>query len=452
MAAARLATRIQDNVREYDMTRLPLEENVIPAKLGRRIGVGIHGLADALAALGLKYGSPEAEKLTSKILEQLKNIIYDESVTLGQEKGVFPIWNWEVERDNPFLNRLDSNVLSRIKTLGRRNIACQTIAPTGSVSILSRNCSSGIEPCFKISYTRAMRKQGSEETEQLTIYHQAVQDCIDAGGDISVFVEANNVDWESRVRMQAACQKHIDHSISSTVNLPAGTPEETVSNIYMKAWESGLKGITIYVEGSRTGVLGSTEKPKQVINKGFERPKTTEVDIHKVKYKDQSYMILIGKVDSRPIEVFGGVEDGVSLPTKYHKAELTKKSRGQYTLTVQLSEDDEDDVMKINNIGARFPAHDIITITRFISLALRNGIKLSDIVEQLQKSSSSIYSAPAVFARILKLYISDEELVEYAKSTGKKCPDCDSPLTFKREGGCITEVCLNCSYTLSKCS
>ena len=177
--------------------------NKVDAILCRRIGLGCHGLADALAALGFKYDSDQALNTANKIYSVLADVVYDESVTLGQEKGNFPIWNWELEKENPFINRLDKKVLARIKQFGRRNIACLTNAPTGSISIESRNCSSGIEPVFKLEYMRSVKKQGSEETVQYVVRHQALQDCIEAGGDPSIFIEANNINWEYRVKMQA---------------------------------------------------------------------------------------------------------------------------------------------------------------------------------------------------------------------------------------------------------
>jgi len=450
----RLATRIQDNVREYDMDYLPLESNKIPARLGRRIGIGIHGLADALAALGCSYGSSRAVEMTDAIMGFMKNYIYRESVILGMEKGIFPAWDWSKEKDNSYLNSLDHFTLEYIEKHGRRNIACQTIAPTGSISIISRNCSSGIEPIFRLAYTRSVKKQGSEETDQLTIYHQAAQDCIDAGGDISVFLEANSIAWDKRIAMQAACQRNIDHSISSTVNLPEGTTEETVSNIYMEAWKAGLKGITVYVDGSRTGVLVSNEianKTKKRLIKTIERPKTTEIDIHKVKYKDKPWAVLVGKVDGRPCECFAGIEEDTPLPNKYHKAELTKKSRGHYSLTVYLSED-ADDIIRISNIGARFPAPEGMALTRMISMSLRNGVPLSEITDQLSRAASSIFDHPAILNRVLKQYITEEEYTESIK--GKTCPDCGSELKARREGGCMTEYCDNgsCNYINSKCS
>lgn len=446
--AIRIGTRAQDNIKNWDSRILPLEQNRVAAILGRRISVGNHGLADAMAACGIRYDLEDAIAMADKIYGTLKNTVYATSVQLAQEKGAFQVWDWEKEKDNPFLNRLDPEVLAQMKIHGRRNIACLTNAPTGSMSILSRNSSSGIEPVFMISYTRNVKKPGTNDNEQFPVYHQAVQDCITAGGDISVFIEAGAIDPEHRIRMQAAIQKHIDHAISVTTNLKADVTKEQVGELYMMAFDLGCKGMTVYREGSRTGVLVSNAKKKPEIKKILERPKTTEVDIHKVVYKKLPYMVLVGNIEGKPIEVFAGLESDLSLPSKYVKAELTKKARGHYTLIVQLSEDEED-VLKVNNIGARFPAQDVITITRMISLLLKNGVSISEICDQLSKSASSLYDSPAVLARVLKTYISEDEYAELHK--GKPCPDCGSELQFRKESGCMTEYCTNCNHSNSKC-
>ena len=444
-----IGVRAQDNIKNWDMRILPLEINRVAAELGRRISLGTHGLADCLAMLGVKYDSDGAVEVADKLYELLKNTVYATSVQLAKEKGAFQVWDWDKEKSNPFLQRLDPKILEDMIKYGRRNIACLTNAPTGSMSILSRNCSSGIEPVFMVSYNRNVKKPGTNDFENYTIYHQAVKDCIDAGGDPSVFVEANNIDPVMRVKLQATIQRHIDHAISVTTNLKSEATVEDVSKLYMLAFESGCKGMTVYRDGSRTGVLNSNVKKGKITNI-IERPKTTDVDIFKMKYKERPWAILIGKVDGKPVEVFAGIEEDTPLPNKYHKAELTKKSRGHYTLTIRLSEDQED-LMRINDIGARFPAAEGMALTRFISLALRNGVSIADITEQLQKSSSYMFDYPAVLARALKQYVTEDEYAE--KHKGKPCPDCGAELKFRKQDGCMIESCPNekCNYVNSKC-
>lgn len=447
-----LGVRAQDNIKEWDLPRLPLEGNRMAGVLGRRISVGNTGLADCLAALGLRYDSDEGIEMAERIFEFMANTAYKTSAILAKEKGAFPAFDLEKTLMSPFIQRLNPDVLELIKHCGLRNIGLLTQAPAGSMSILFRNCSSGIEPVYMLEYTRNVKKPGTKDFEQHTIRHQAVEDCFQAGGDPAVFVPAAGIDWSKRIKLQSRIQRHIDHSISSTINLPNSVTVEEVSKIYMEAYDAGLKGITVYRDGCRTGVLVSSEKKVAAYRTGqvVERPKTTDVTIHKTRYKDKSYMILVGKVNGMPCEVFGGEEGGLSLPTQYKSASLTKKSRGHYSLSVQLS-DDEDDILKVNNIGNLFPAGDIITLTRMISLSLRNGINIADIVEQLSKASSALYDSPAVFARVLKLYVPDEEILTKERSRGKKCPDCGELLEFKRESGCVTEFCTSCSFVNSKC-
>jgi ribonucleoside-diphosphate reductase alpha chain len=449
----KLGIRAQDNIKEWDLPRLPLEGNRMAGVLGRRISVGNTGLADCLAALGLQYDSDKGLDVAEKIYEFLANTAYQASAVLASEKGAFPAFNLEKHLNSPFIQRLNKTTLTLIKKHGLRNIGLLTQAPAGSMSILFRNCSSGIEPVFMLNYLRNVKKPGTKDFEQHTINHQAVEDCFQAGGKAEWFVPASQIDYSKRIQMQSRIQKHIDHSISSTINLPNSVTVEEVSKIYMEAYDAGLKGITVYRDGCRTGVLVSAEKKIQAHRPGqvIERPKTTDVDIFKTKYKEKNYMILVGKVENgHPIEIFGGLEDGLSLPTSYKSATLTKKSRGHYSLTVQLS-DDEEDILKVNNVGNRFPAQDIMTLTRMISLSLRNGISVSDIVEQLNKATTALYDAPAVFARVLKQYITDEEVITKEKAKGKLCPECGAALEYKRESGCVTELCSSCTYSNSKC-
>ena len=450
--AIKLGVRAQDNIKEWDLARLPLEVNRLSGYLGRRISVNNTALGDCIAAMGFKYDSDEGIKFAGEIYKFMANEAYKASALLAKEKGAFPAFNWEKHSKSPFIQRLDQSTLDLIKEHGLRNIGLLTQAPAGSMSILFRNCSSGIEPVYALSYVRSVKKPGSKDMEQHTIYHQAVADCIAAGGDTSVFVPAGEIHYSRRIEMQSVIQSHIDHSISSTINLPTSTTVEEVSKIYMDAYDKNLKGITIYRDKCRTGVLNKigSDKVSAKTKHTIERPKTTSVDIHKMKYKERAWAILIGTVEGKPIEIFAGIEDDTPLPNKYHKAELVKKSRGHYSLTIYLS-DDVEDIMKVNNVGARFPCPEGMALTRFVSLSLRNNVTISDIVEQLQKSSSSMFDYPAVLSRVLKQYISDDDAIAKEKSKGKTCPECSSELDFRRESGCIVEICPSCNYSNSKC-
>ena len=247
---------------------------------GRRTGLGTHGLADALACLNLAYDSKEAMSVIDKIYETFKIAAYTESVRLSEERGAFPVFNWEKEKNNAFIQSLPPELQALIAQHGRRNISILTNAPTGSVSILSQT-SSGIEPVFRNTYTRR-RKLSHNETDiqadfiddlgdkwtEYEVFHHNVRDYLDANNTDEIpdfFTESDAIDWENRVKIQAAIQKHIDHSISSTINLPKGTNPEVVSRLYQLGWKLGLKGITVYVDGSRTGVLvTNTEEEKDL--------------------------------------------------------------------------------------------------------------------------------------------------------------------------------------------
>ena len=451
----RIAVRAQDNIKGIDAASLSIQSQRAMALLLRRIGLGNTGLSDCMAALGIRYDTEEAIEFVNKLYTFLRDTTYDESVKLAQEKGAFMAFDWEKHKNSPYIQRLPKPIQNNIKKYGIRNVALLTQAPNGSMSILMRNCSSGSEPMFLLASTRNMKVSGTGgDVVQYTLYHQAVQDALNAGWTKELvaeyFVAAGDVDPRTRVRMQGAMQKLIDSAISITTNLKETATVEEVRDLYEMAHEYGCKGFTVYRDKCRTGVLNAIKEDVGV-NKRVSRPKVTHADIHKTRYKDKSYMILVGNVDGKPIEVFGGLEDGLSLPTQYHLATLTKKSRGHYTLAVQLSEDEEDQ-LKINDIGKRFPAGDIITICRMISLALRNGVSVGNIVEQLSKSNiANMYDAPAVFARVLKQYIPDEEVIEKEKAKGKVCPECGEPLDFRRESGCLVELCSSCAFSNSKC-
>lgn len=448
-----IGVRAQDNIKSWDLPILPLEGNRIAGVLGRRISVGNTGLADALAMMGLRYDTDEAIQMAESIYDFLANIAYQTSALLAEEKGSFQIFDWERHKKSPFIQRLSKKTQGMIKAKGLRNIGLLTQSPAGSLSIEMRNCTSGIEPLFLAAMTRSVKVPGSGDTVQYTVYHQGIQDALNINPDfdISIYVEANSIDYHKRIKMQAAIQRHIDHSISSTVNLPEDATVEDVSQLYMEAFDNGLKGITVYRDKCRTGVLNSIKKEVVDPIVRRERPKTTDIKIHKVKYKDKPWSVLVGLVNGTPIEVFAGVEEDTPLPNKYYKAELVKKSRGHYSLTVWLSEDEESDIVKISNIGARFPSPEGLALTRFISLSLRNGVMVSDICEQLQKSSNSLFDYPSVLNRVLKNYVPDEEAIAKELAKGEVCPLCGAELVFKRESGCLVKLCSSCNFMDSKC-
>ncbi|MDQ7843214.1 MAG: adenosylcobalamin-dependent ribonucleoside-diphosphate reductase [Armatimonadota bacterium] len=253
----RYATRFLDNVLDYNADRHPLPEQREASLKSRRIGVGFTGLGDMLIKLGLKYDTDEAIAFVDKLFDRIKHIVYDESVNLAEEKGVFPAFDLEAHLRSPFLQQLAPSLLERIRAHGLRNVALLTVPPVGSGAALA-GVTSGIEPIFDLSY---VRRSESLSQDTFKVYHPLVREYmeryeVEKETDLPpYFVTAHQIRAEMRVKMQATIQKHIDHSISSTVNLPRDTPPEEVERIYFLAWKMGCKGITVYREGSREGIL-----------------------------------------------------------------------------------------------------------------------------------------------------------------------------------------------------
>lgn len=469
-AVVKRAMRLSDDLIELELEKLSkiidaadmpdekqLWQNLYDACYkGRRTGLGTHGLADALACLKMPYDSPEALVMIDKIYQTLKECAYNESCWLAQERGSFPVFNWELEKDNEFIKSLSEQVQLAIKTFGRRNISILTNAPTGSVSIMSQT-SSGIEPVFRNSYIRRRKLSHNEQNQaaafvdsvgdkwaEYKVYHHNVSQYLSHyKTDIipEFFTESNKIDWKKRIQIQAIIQKHIDHSISSTINLPKGTSSEVVAELYQLGWKLGLKGVTVYVDGSRDGVL-ITESEANVFpqNNAPKRPLELDCDIHNLTIKGEKWTILIGLMDGKPYEIIGGTNKIVDLPKTAKKGKIVKniisKSKTRYDLVV------EDLVIK--DVVNVFDNANYSAFTRLLSLSLRHGAKMNYVVEQLQKDETSdMFSFARCIARVLKQYV-----VDGTKVTGQKtCPDCNSTSLIYQDG-CIS--CSDCSWT--KCS
>jgi ribonucleoside-diphosphate reductase alpha chain len=474
-----VATRFLDNVKTIDADYVPLAQQKEIARKGRRIGMGIHGLADAMANLRIKYDSAEGVKFIDQLFEKYTKAVYGASVELAKEKGAFPIFDAKREKGHPFLERIG------FAGIPRRNIACMTLAPTGTVSMISQT-SSGIEPVFRNSYTRRKKVNHSDEAtfkselakllesnpkleEQraedgtLTVEIKGKTVFVDRVGDFfeeypvfehnpkrylemnksaelpDYFVTSDKIDWEKRVEIQAAITKWLDHSCSSTVNLPRGTSPETVSSIYTKAWKLGCKGITVYVDGCRDGVLVTEETKKVNKNKNnavsekIVRPEKIPCDIYQITADGEKWTVMIGLVDNEPYEVFCGKPKKTWLDDwgKVEKGYIEKEGHGRYSLHMG-----NDTVLK--NVSEIFT--DIQgSITRLASTLLRNGVDIHTVVQQLEKSDGNITSFNKAIARVLKKYIK-----EGVKEKGAKCPECSQEALI-REEGCVK--CTSCGWT-----
>lgn len=459
---------------ELKVTELTLWNRIREACLnGRRTGLGITALGDAMASIGVIYGSDESIKVTEKIYKTLALGSYRSTIVMAKERGSFPVFSYKLEKDHQYVSKiiknLDDETQELYKKYGRRNIALTTTAPTGTVSTLTQT-TSGIEPAFLLTYTRRKKINTSDENarvdfvdelgdkwQNFTVYHHNFKKWMDISGkskiEESPYYKAtsNDVDWVASVKIQAAAQKWVDHSISKTCNVPANTPEELIAEVYEKAWEYGCKGFTVYRDGCRSGVLvaaeeetkKSTDQDKFTDHLAPKRPQSLDCDIHQATIKGESWTIFVGKFDGRPYELFGGLSKFVHIPKKYKHGILIKNKKrhtsgaGIYDLKYGEGEDQT----VIGDVVTVFENPTEGAFTRTISLALRHGAPIQYVVEQLQKDEkdSDMYSFSKVISRVLKHYIKDG-------TEHSNCPECKAAKMIYKEG-CI--FCPNCGY--SKC-
>jgi len=424
---------------------------------GRRTGLGTHGLADAIARLGLAYDSDESIEIVEKIYETIRDIAYLESVYLAQERGAFPVFDWQKEKNNPYIKRLPKNLSEKIETFGRRNISILTNAPTGSVSIMSQT-SSGLEPVFRNSYVRRRKLSHNEQdTEpdfidnlgdrwlEYEVFHHNVREYLqmfNTDTPPGFFVESGDIDWTKRVEIQAVIQRSIDHSISSTINLPKGTDPSVVAEIYMKGWKRGLKGITVYVDGSRSGVLVEKGKERFPHHTAPRRPLELPCNIHHTTIQGEKWVIMVGLMDGKPYEVMGGLSNLIEIPRAQAEGALVKHPRKTMNAIYDLQIGTNGDTVIVKDLVKAFDNPNHSAFTRMISLALRTGANIQYVVEQLQKDrDADLFSFAKGVSRVLKGYI-----INGANASEKVCSECKAEGLVYMEG-CVT--CKACGY--AKC-
>ena len=502
----RIAQRIMDDIIDLEMEKIqkiqekiesdPETEEVkhtekclwekIRAKTlkGRRTGVGTTAEGDMLAALGLRYGTPEATEFSESVHKALAIAAYNSSVEMAKERGAFEVFDINREAGNPFIKRLaeaDPQLYENMKKYGRRNIACLTIAPTGTVSMMSQT-TSGIEPVFMPVYRRRRKvnpndadvhvdytDENGDTFEEYTVFHHKFLTWMQVNGyekkdrytpeEIERLIQdspyykaaSNDVDWIQKVRMQGRVQKWVDHSISVTINLPADVSEELVGNLYVEAWRSGCKGCTVYREGSRSGVLISIDKKKKdetSTPRPFDlvRPTELEADVVRFQNNREKWIAFIGLQDGRPYEIFTGLaddEEGLLIPKSVERGKIIKaidedgnkrydfqfrNKRGYKTTVEGLSEKFDPEYWNY---------------AKLISGVLRYGMpidKVLKLVSSLQLDSESINTWKNGVERALKKYIPSG-----TKATGQNCPKCGETLIYQE--GCLR--CPSCGY--SKC-
>ena len=474
---------------EVKRTELNLWQKIKTKSIqGRRTGVGITAEGDMLAALGLKYGTKEATEFSTEVHKKFALSAYRASVDMARDRGAFPIYDSIREEKNPMINRIkdaDATLYNDMIKYGRRNIALLTIAPTGTTSLMTQT-SSGIEPVFMVSYKRRRKVNPNDKKikvdfvdevgdswEEFHVFHHKFVTWLEVNGfdadEVSKMEEeelnkiiaqspyhgatANDVDWVEKVRLQGAVQKWIDHSISVTVNVPNDVPEDMVSQIYLTGWESGCKGITVYRDGSRSGVLLANDKKienEEIINQFLEtnapkRPEKLEAEIIQFNNENEKWIAVVGLLDGRPYEIFTGAsKESFSILSQVKKGWVIKgKSEDGKTRYDFQYEDSHGYKTTIEGLSRTFN-EEYWNYAKLISGVLRHGMPLSfvvDMVDNLHLSEETLNTWKKGVVRSLKKFIPDG-----TKPAENTCPSCKEPSLVYEEG------CLNCkSCGESKC-
>ncbi len=454
---------------------------------GRRTGVGTTAEGDMVAAMGLRYGTDEATDFSVSVHRALALAAYRSSVNMARERGAFEIYDAEREKNNPYINRLreaDPDLYEQMVKYGRRNIACLTIAPTGTTSILTQT-TSGIEPVFLPIYKRRRKVNPSDKDvridlvdengdsfEEFIVYHPKFITWMQTEGievrsdysqdEINQLVErspyykatSNDVDWVNKVKMQGAVQKWVDHSISVTINLPNDISEEMVGRLYVEAWKSGCKGCTVYRDGSRTGVLVALKEDKKVADEQhkplymakeehiLKRPIELEADVVRFQNNKEKWIAFIGLIDGRPYEIFTGIADddeGIFCPKSVTKGKIIKAvdEHGQKRYDFQFI-NKRGFKTTIEGLSEKFNP-EFWNYAKLISGVLRYGMPIEQVlklVASLELDNQSINTWKMGVERALKKYMPDG-----AKANGQKCPNCGQETLVYQEG-CL--ICTNC--------
>lgn len=455
--------------------------------MGRRTGVGITAEGDMIAAMNLRYGTQEATDFSVLVHKTLALAAYRSSVEMAKERGAFQIYDAEREKNNPFVNRIkeaDPQLYEDMVKYGRRNIACLTIAPTGTTSLMTQT-TSGIEPVFMPVYKRRRKvnpndtdvhvdfvDESGDSFEEFIVFHHKFLTWMKVNGydtekrysqeELDELVAkspyykatANDVDWLMKVRMQGAIQKWVDHSISVTINLPNNVDEQLVNRLYVEAWKSGCKGCTVYRDGSRSGVMIAVEKKdkkkdEQEKKHTCEPPQVTEVrpkelvcDVVRFQNNKEKWVAFVGLLDGYPYEIFTGLQDddeGISLPKTITKGKIIKKvdENGKKRYDFQF-ENKRGYKTTVEGLSEKFNP-EYWNYAKLISGVLRYRMPLTNVIKlvgSLQMDSESINTWKIGVERALKKYIADG-----TEAKGQKCPVCGQETLVYQEG-CL--ICKNC--------
>ena len=493
MIQAKIASDPEDDETKHTEKRL-WEKIMHKSTMGRRTGVGITAEGDMLAAMGLRYGTDQATEFAKKVQRTLALAAYRSSVEMAKERGAFEIFDWKREQKNPFILRLkeaDPELYADMKKYGRRNIACLTIAPTGTVSLMTQT-TSGLEPVFMPVYKRRRKVNRDDENANITfvdengdafeefiVFHHKFVEWMKVNGinpaqkftpeEVDELVArspyytatAQDVDWVNKVKMQGAMQKWVDHSISVTINLPNDVSEDLVNQLYVEAWKSGCKGCTVYRDGSRDGVLIDAKSDKKADKEKKEgkeptlapcdceprqvveiRPRTLEADVVRFQNNKEKWVAFVGILDGRPYEIFTGLQDdeeGIVLPTTVEKGWIIKnidengKKRYDFQFTNKRGYK-----VTIEGLSEKFDK-EYWNYAKLISGVLRYQMPIDlciKLIGSLDLGSENINNWKNGVERALKKYVQDGTAVK-----GEKCSVCGSESLVYQEG-CL--ICKNC--------
>ncbi len=455
------------------------------AAQGRRTGIGITAEGDMLAALGLRYGSDQANEFAIEVHKTIALEAYRASVHTAKDRGAFQIFDAEREKSNPFILRLkdaDEKLYYEMLEYGRRNIALLTIAPTGTTSLMTQT-TSGIEPVFLPVYKRRRKVNPNDKDvrvdfvdevgdswEEYIVFHHKFKQWMSVNGidttknysqeELDKIVlqspyykaTSNDVDWLQKVRLQGAVQKWVDHSISVTINLPNDVSESLVGKLYLEAWKAGCKGVTVYRDGSRSGVLISnettnTKKEESLTPFPTKRPQVLDADVVRLQNNKEKWIAFIGIIDDRPYEIFTGMaddEDGILLPRWVNNGLIIKSKNDDGTTRYDFQYKNKRGYKTtIEGLSHKFNP-EYWNYAKLISSTLRHGMaieKVVDLINSLQLDSESINTWKNGVARALKRYVADGTAAK-----GQKCDSCNSSNLIYQEG-CLT--CKDCGS--SKC-
>ena len=443
---------------------------------GRRTGLGFTALADAVAALGVKFDTDDALKVVDEIMRAKMAAEFDSSIDMAITRGQFEVFNRNIEDTSEFVQMMKAEFpdqYHRMMENGRRNISISTVAPTGSLSMLAQ-VSSGIEPVFLLSYVRRRKVNSSDENakvdfvddlgdafEEFTVYHKKLETWMEVTGKTDIAkspyagATAPEIDWKKRVEMQSLVQKYTTHSISSTINLASDVTVDLVGDIYIESWKKGLKGITVYRDGSRSGILVASDKKKdkedlenKYITETFvaKRPYKVQADVIRFHNESEKWLAVIGQIENRPYEIFTGkMKDAFNLPQWVEKGWVLKNRNDDGSARYDFQYIDSDGYKTTIEGLSRSFNKEFWNYAKLISGVLRHGMPMPyvvDLIENLNLYDEHINTWKNGVARALKRFVP-----EGSEAVDKKCPSCGDPEGLIYEEGCLK--CKSCGH--SKC-